>query len=67
MHNVLNKFHVRLDHVSAVGALQPCEHQPQNRSFEVHLSGGQTISVRALADAAQQARDELIRGVDQLP
>lgn len=67
MHNVLNKFHVRLDHVSAVGALQPCEHQPQNRSFEVYLFGGQTISVRALENAARQAREELIREIDQLP
>lgn len=68
MLNIVNQYQVRPDHASAVGN----PYNPPNRrgvqAFDIYLLGGQTLTIMA-ADGTvlQQARDEVIRAVDNLP
>ncbi len=67
MLNIADQFHIRPDHISAVGI----PYNPPNRratAFDIHLLGGQTLTVMlAEGTALQRARDEVVRAVDNLP
>lgn len=68
MLNIVNQYHVRPDHVSAVGIPYNPPARRGVQAFDIFLLGGQTLTVM-VADGAvlQQTRDELIRAVDNLP
>ncbi|MFY0184283.1 hypothetical protein PV767_09420 [Stenotrophomonas rhizophila] len=67
MHNILNQHFVRIDHISALGALSEIPAQPQLRIFTVQLIGGQTLHVKAMAEAAQKAHDKVLGLINALP
>lgn len=65
MINVVNQYVIKPGHISGVGPLLPAPNQPTLRTFEIYLSGGQTLTVKAVAEAASQARDAVVNAADR--
>ncbi len=68
MLNIVNQYQVRPDHISAVGSPYNPPARRGLQAFDIFLLGGQTLTVMVTDGAVlQQARDEVIRAVDNLP
>lgn len=61
MYQILDSWFVRLEHVSAVGVAHVVANRPGQLTMEVHLIGGQTITVIGPEGALSEARKALIQ------
>ncbi len=66
MHPLNKLYAVRPDHVSAVRDVAPVPNRPGLFEYEVHLIGGQILSISGSKDDMDAKLTGLIRAIEQI-